>query len=83
MLEDLGVGVGIRMEGDFTHGMGNLSVLHEAVPYKTAAQVFCHQHTDPHIDANHVVAIPPGFGLEGIGKSVTPLKLISKSFPHG
>ncbi len=41
-LEDLGVGVGIRMESDFAHGMGNLPVLHEALPYKAAAQVFCH-----------------------------------------
>ena len=82
MLKDLGVCVGIRMEGNFTHGMGNLSILHEAIPYKTATEVFCHQHTDPHIDADHIVAVPPSFRLEGISESVSPLKLIAKSFPH-
>ena len=81
-LKHLGVCVGVRMEGNFTHGMGNLSILHEAVPHKTATQVFCHQHTDTHIDANHIVAVPPSFRLEGIGKSVASLKLIAKSFPH-
>ena len=52
-LENLSVGVGIRMEGDFPHSVGNLPVLHKALPHKTAAQVFCHQHTNPHVDPDH------------------------------
>src|SRR5277367_4412499 len=55
----LGVCIRIRMESDFAHGMGNFSILHEALPNKAAAEVFCHQHTDTDINANHVVAIPP------------------------
>src|ERR1700684_2927665 len=78
--KNLGVGVGIRMEGDLPHGMGNLTVLHEAIPYKAAAQILCHQHTDTHVDSDHVIAVPAGFGLEGIAKSITPVKLIPKSF---
>ena len=82
-LQNLSIGVGIRMEGNFTHGMGNFSILHEAVPHKTATQILCHQHADTHVDADDVIAVPPCFGLEGIGKSVAPPKLISISFAHG
>src|SRR5271163_5170430 len=77
--EHLGVGVGIRMEGDFPHGVGNLPILHKALPHKTTAQVFCHQHTDSHIDPDHVFAIPAGFWLEGIRESIASPKLIAIS----
>jgi hypothetical protein len=70
------------MEGDFSHGVGNLSIFHEAIPHKAAAQVLCHKHTDPHVDPDHVFAILTCFWLEGIGESVAPVQLIAKSVSH-
>jgi hypothetical protein len=71
------------MEGDFAHGVGDFAIFHEAIPYKSTAEVFCHQHPDSHVDPDHVLAIPPGFWLEGICVSVASVELIAISFTHG
>ena len=70
------------MEGDFSHGVGDFSIFHEAFPNKAAAQVLCHKHTDSHIDPDYVFAVPTRFWLEGIGESVAPVQLIAKSLSH-
>src|SRR5580700_10509215 len=80
--EDLGIGVGIRMESDFSHGVRNLAIFHEGFPHRTAAEVFCHQHANSHVDSNHVFAIPSSFWLESIGETIASPKLIAISFPH-
>ena len=70
------------MEGDLPHGVGNFPVLHEAIPNETGTKVFGHQHAYPYVDPDHILAIPSDFWLECVGESITPVKLIAKSFPH-
>src|ERR1700722_841771 len=81
-LQNLSVGVWIGMEGDFSHGVGDLPILHETLPHKAAAQVFCHQHADTHVDTDHVFSIPSGFWLEGVGESIASVQLIAIPVAH-
>src|SRR5215469_5387634 len=42
------------------HSSLGLPTVHERIPYKGGAGIFCHQHADARIDAHHVGAIPAG-----------------------
>ena len=58
------------MEATGLHGGGWLRVLHEGVPDKGAAKIFCHEHADPKIDAEDVGVVPVQVGVEGVAEAV-------------
>jgi len=71
------------MEATGLHGGGWLRVLHEGVPDKGAAKIFCHEHADPKIDAEDVGVVPVQVGVEGVAEAVATPSVFTKVFSQG
>ena len=57
------------MEAAGLHGCPGFGILHEGVPDKGCAKIFCHEHADSQIDTEDVGVVPVEFGVEGSRRS--------------
>jgi hypothetical protein len=59
-----------RVKPDFRHRLLRFRIFHERLPQEAGALIFCHQQTNPKVDAEHVTVPPAGKRIEGVNKAV-------------
>ena len=59
------------METTRIHGLFRFWILHESLPNKTGAEIFCHQYSYAEIDPQHIRVIPKLTWVEGVTEAIS------------